>query len=255
MLSVPLQQTARTVNLHGDELPPAERSAIDAMLGYHTLGQAYEPRKSDPVKVRWNNDATTAQKVAYARVWVAEFTRYPGTYVAATANNTFQYFAPVQVVDYPRELSNQSRYVDVLLKRTVKGTTRHQVEQVVNSLYQPPALTDTRAAVNRATMGWISKNSLASGAFFASWLPLLALGFAIRRRNGLLAIATAPFFINLLVLIAGPVVAGRYMLPMVLGSVLVAGLMLTPVQWLATRQAPDRGHPAAELPDRVPVPR
>jgi Family of unknown function (DUF6020) len=246
MLSVPLQQTARTVLLHGDELPDSERNAIDTMLRYGTLADAYTPRKSDAVKARWNNDATTAQKLAYARVWLAQLTRYPGTYISATANNTFPYFTPGQPVDYPRELSNQRRYTDGLLKRSVEGTTRQQVEQVVNSLYQLPALTSTRTAVNRATRAFISTNVLASTAFFASWLPLLALGFAIRRRNWMLAITTAPFFINLLILIAGPAVLGRYLLPMVLGSVLLAGLMLVPVRWVPHQPTPHQARPEAE---------
>jgi Family of unknown function (DUF6020) len=229
MYSVPVQQTARTVARHGNEIPASERAAIDAVLTYHKLDKAYAPRKSDAVKARWNNEATTAQKLAYARVWFAQFTRYPGTYVAATANNTFQYFTPVSPVDYPRELTNQRRYVDWFLKRSVEGTTRQQIEAVAFGLYQPSELGPVRTAVNRVTMASISGNFFASAAFYCSWLPLFALGFALRRRSAMLALATVPLFVNLLILVAGPVVGGRYMIPMLLGSVLIAGLMMVPV--------------------------
>ena len=251
MLSVPLQQTARTVARHGPDIPASERAAIDAVLRYDNLAEAYAPRKSDAVKSRWNIDATSAQKLAYARVWFAHFVRYPGTYFAATANNTFPYFTPVSPVDYPRELTNQRRYVDVWVARSVEGTTRQQIEQVVHGLYQPPALATVRTAVNRATMASISGTFLASSAFYGSWLPLLALGFALRRRSWMLALATVPLFVNLLVLVAGPVVGGRYLLPMVLGSVLVAGLMMVPVSWLPA--SGDRGSPrsGADAVDRA----
>jgi hypothetical protein len=251
MLSIPVQQTARTVARHEKSIPASERAAIDAVLRYDSLAKVYKPRRSDAVKARWNSGATTAQKMAYARVWFAQLTRYPGTYFAATANNTFQYFAPVSPVDYPRELANQKRYADSFLALSVKGTTRQQIEQVLFSLYQPRALGTVRTAVNSATMALISGNFLASMAFYCSWLPLFALGFAIRRRSWMLALATMPLFLNLLVLVAGPIAFGRYMVPMVLGSVLVAGLLMVPVHWLPARGAPDRARSGADPIDRT----
>ncbi len=240
MLTMALQQTARTVARHGDSIPASERAAIDAVLRYDRLAKVYLPRRAAPVNARWNNSATTEQKLAYARVWFAQLKRYPGTYLAATANNTFQYFAPVKPVDNPRELANQKRYVDFFLKRSVQGTTRQQIEQVVYSLYQAPALSTARSAVNSATMAGMTGNVLASMAFYGTWLPLFVLGFAVRRRSWLLALATAPLFINLLILVAGPRASGRYLVPMVLGSVLLAGLAMVPVDWLPAGRSRER---------------
>jgi hypothetical protein len=250
MLSIPVQQTARTVARHGNRIPASERAAIDAVLPYDDLAKVYEPRRSDAVKDRWNLDATTAQKLAYARVWFAQLTRYPGTYFAATANNTFQYFAPVSVVNYPRELNQQDR-VDVFLAESVEGTTRKQIEQVVDGFYPPPALGAVRTAVNGVTVAATSGNFLASMAFYCSWLPLFALGFALRRRNWMLALATVPLFINLLILVAGPIAGMRYMVPMILGSVLVAGLMMVPIFWQPGSRSPDRTHPRADPIDQT----
>ena len=198
------------------------------------------PRRAAPVNGRWNNSATTEQKLAYARVWFAQLTRYPGTYLAATANNTFQYFAPVKPINYLNDPANQKRYVDSFLERSVEGTTRLQIEQVVHSLYQAPALSTARSAVNGVTMTAITGNVLASMAFYATWLPLFVLGFALRRRNRLLALATVPLLINLLILVAGPVASGRYLVPMVLGSVLLAGLAMVPVEWLPADRSRER---------------
>jgi hypothetical protein len=250
MLSIPVQQTARTVARHEKSIPASERVAIDAVLLYDGLAKVYQPRRSDPVKARWNLDATRAQKLAYARVWFAQLTRYPGTYFAATANNTFQYFAPISVVNYPRELNQQAR-IDAFLAQSVEGTTRPQIEQVVDGIYAPPALSTARTAVDRLALASTSRNFLASMAFYCSWLPLFALAFAVRRRNWLLALATVPLLINLLILVAGPIAGMRYMVPMVLGSVLLAGLMMVPVYWQSAGRSQDRARTGADPIDRT----
>ena len=229
-LSIPMQQTARTVARHGDTIPPAERAAIDAVLPYDRLAEIYDPRTSDRVKARWNNDATEAQKVAYARVWVAQFVRHPGTYLAATANNSVPYFAPVLAVNYPRELDQAGR-TNAYLAESVEGTTRAQIEQIVGRFDAPSALRPLRTTVNDVTEVVMKGNLLTSMALYCSWLPLFALGYALRRRNWMLALATAPQLIYLLVLVAGPAPGMRYMVPVVLGSVLVVGLTMTPVTW------------------------
>jgi hypothetical protein len=234
-LSIPLQQTARTVRLHGKSIPPSERAAIDDVLRYQGLAEAYVPRRSDAIKGRWNEEATTEQKRAYARVWLAQLLRYPGTYLAATANNTYEYFAPVTRVNFQTDLS-LGRYVDFWLSRSLEGTTREQIEDVAYGLHPPAALNPVRLAVDEVTTTFTTGNLLASKAFYCSWIPLLALGFAIRRRNWLLALATVPLFLNLAILVAGPIALPRYMIPMIQGSVLVVGLMLVPVRWLPVRQ-------------------
>lgn len=255
-ISIPVQQTARTVARHGASIPAAERAAIDAVLRYDGLAEAYVPRRSDTVKGRWNNSSTTAQKLAYARVWFAQLIRYPGTYFAATANNTFEYFAPVSAAASPSTL-NLERYLDFWLSRSLKGTTREQIEAVARDFRPLPALDSTRDAVNRATTAVISGNLLATKAFYCSWLPLFALGFAIRRRSWMLALVTVPMFASLLVLFAGPIALQRYMVPMIGGSALLIGLLLIPVSWLpAARRGRDQpvtaGGPAATLSETHP---
>jgi hypothetical protein len=237
-LSIPVQQTARVVARHGDSIPADERAVIDAVLRYDGLAEAYVPRRSDTVKGRWNPRSTRAEKIAYVRVWFAQLVRYPGTYFAATANNTYEYFAPLTSVASPSQL-NLERYIDFWRSRSFKGTTRAQIEEIAYALHPPPALDTVRDAVNRGAVVVISGNLLASKAFYGSWVPLLALGFALRRRSWMLALATVPLFLNLAVLVAGPIALPRYMVPMLYGSVLMIGLMLVPVRWLPVREITD----------------
>jgi Family of unknown function (DUF6020) len=244
-LSIPVQQTARVVARHGESIPADERAAIDAVLRYDGLAKAYVPRRSDNVKGRWNLKSTREQKVAYVEVWLAQMGRYPGTYFAATANNTYEYFAPLTAVNTPSQL-NLERYIDFWRSRSFKGTTRAQIEEVAYALYPAAALDTVRDAVNRGAVVMISGNLLASKAFYCSWVPLLALGFALRRRSWMLALATVPLFLSLAVLVAGPIALPRYMVPMLLGGVLLVGLMLVPVRWLPVREASDEAGPIAE---------
>lgn len=245
-LSIPIQQTARTVARHGDTIPAAERAAIDAVLPYDRLAEIYDPRTSDRVKARLKKDATRAQKVAYGRVWLAQFVRHPGTYLAATANNTFPYFAPLNTVNYPRDLEQTGR-IDAYLAQSVPGTTREQVEQIVGRFHPPSTLRPVRTTVNDMATVAMKGNLVASMAFYCSWLPLFTLGYAFRRRNWMLALSTVPQFVYLLILVAGPVPGMRYMVPMILGSVLVVGLTMTPIAWQSRRESGSAPEAAAGL--------
>ena len=67
----------------------------------------------------------------------------------------------------------------------------------------------------------------------------------------MIALATVPLFLNLLVLVAGPVAGERYMVPMILGSVLVAGLMMVPVYWQSASRSQDRARMGVDPIDRT----
>lgn len=236
MMTIPVQQTARIVAEHGDEIPADEREAIDAMLRYDGLAEAYVPRRSDNVKARWNADAPLEQKLDYLGVWLAQVVRYPGTALSATAANTFEYFAPVTSVSLQRTLE-LDRYVDHWADKTYDEFSREDVEAVtIDALGSPAALDDARATTNALYTTFSEGNPLMSKALFSSWIPLIALAYALRRRSVLHVIATVPLFVNLAFLIAGPIALGRYLLPSIIATVFAVGLMAIPV----SRTRPDR---------------
>ena len=237
MLSVPVQQTARTVKEHGASLPASERRAIDAVLRYDGLAEAYVPTRSDNVKGRWNGNATRSQELAYARVWLVEMFRYPGTYAAATINNTFEYFTPVTPIDFQNNL-NLSRYIDFWHSRAFKTTTRAQIVEVVDALHTPRPLQQAQHSWNLVTATTSATDPLASKALYCSWIPLVALAMGLRRRNWFLVLATVPVFVNLAILIAGPIALPRYMIPSIYGCVLLAGMVLIPVGWQPRQASP-----------------
>ena len=95
MLGTPLQQTALVVLRHGEELPAEERAAIDAVVDYGKIGEAYDPTSVDPVKFlyRWDS-ATNEDVLRYVGTWVSEGTRYPGAYVRAAWDLLQPFFDP-----------------------------------------------------------------------------------------------------------------------------------------------------------------
>lgn len=84
ILGTVFQQTARYVALHGDQVTPAQRDAIDAVLNYDTLAERYNPRWADPVKYDFIHDATGGEWGEYALVWAEQGLAHPWTYVEAT---------------------------------------------------------------------------------------------------------------------------------------------------------------------------
>ena len=102
-LSLPFQQTARYVKYHGNEVTEEEREAIDAVLPYDELAEAYDPRISDPVKGKYRGDSSKLGP--YFKVWLAQLKKHPLTYVSATWDQNHYLFMP--------EADNVTLYTDL----------------------------------------------------------------------------------------------------------------------------------------------
>ncbi|MDE6015916.1 MAG: hypothetical protein K2H41_09505 [Acetatifactor sp.] len=96
MLSVPLQQTARYLSEHYDEVTDEERKALEGIfeVELREVAALYQPEISDPVKdcVAYRPDREALE--AYLSVWARQFLKHPGTYVQAFLNHTYGYFYP-----------------------------------------------------------------------------------------------------------------------------------------------------------------
>lgn len=93
MLSIPFQQTARYLLEYPDDVTESEIAAIDAVLDYDTIAEAYNPNFSDPVKITFKDSATMSELSAYFKTWAAMFIRHPDSCLQATLNNYYQYYA------------------------------------------------------------------------------------------------------------------------------------------------------------------
>ena len=95
-LSIPFQQTARYVKYYSDDLSAKEIKIIDKVLEYDTIADRYDPTLADPVKNKYNKDATSDDLKEYLKVWFKCFFRHPLVYIEATVHNIYGYFSPQQ---------------------------------------------------------------------------------------------------------------------------------------------------------------
>ena len=95
MLSVPLQQTARLLKEHENDVTQKNKKIIETTMcpgsDYHILIERYDPRSSDPVKALYNIKQTSGQRKAYLKVWAKYLFRYPSVYIQAAINNSYEY--------------------------------------------------------------------------------------------------------------------------------------------------------------------
>lgn len=91
-LSIPLQQTARCVNEHYDELSKEDIVIINKVLNVNVIKEKYNPLSSDPVKETFHGDS--GDLLEYFKLWFRMFFKYPTTYVDATLQNIYGFFYP-----------------------------------------------------------------------------------------------------------------------------------------------------------------
>ena len=134
-LSFPLQQTARFVWAHPDEVTPQERAAIDAVLDYDQLADLYDPTVSDPVKATFRDDATREELLSYFGVWARQFLRDPACYVKATLIQNAPLFDPQFnniIVFYPTGLTDEEEAALGI----VEPDRTERMETVENQLHE-----------------------------------------------------------------------------------------------------------------------
>lgn len=91
-LSIPFQQTARTVKIHGEDITEEEKIAIDACLDFDSMAEVYDPLISDPIKDHYKYPSDDAVK-DYAVTWLKMFFKYPVTYFEAAVGQSYGYYA------------------------------------------------------------------------------------------------------------------------------------------------------------------
>ena len=92
-LSVPLQQIARTVKLHGNELSAQELAEINRFLPADELPALYKSHISDPIKARLDTAEFDRDKSGFIKLWLGLLTRFPGCYVDSFLYGSYGYWS------------------------------------------------------------------------------------------------------------------------------------------------------------------
>ncbi|MDR3190085.1 MAG: DUF6020 family protein [Lactobacillaceae bacterium] len=97
-LSIPLQQTARTLKYKPETVTQKESQAINQVIDVSKTAELYDPLSSDAVKrsLRFNGNVVTKHQVLnyLKQAWLPGLLKAPVTYIKATLYNTYLYYYP-----------------------------------------------------------------------------------------------------------------------------------------------------------------
>ena len=188
MLSIPFQQTARYIAYAGDEVAEDERAAIDDVLEYDKLAEAYEYHWSDPVKNTYHGDGEALKK--YFPVWFSMGLKHPTIYIDALIGLNYGYIAPLETI-----------FVEPTISFSTEGTTETEI----------PGITRTADEIPTVLMNiiWLASTKapvleLFSSAGMFSWLTLICAVMLWIKKKAAAMVPLIPGVMNMLVCIASP---------------------------------------------------
>ena len=217
VLSIPFQQTARFVQKHDGAhagitdgtgtddglVTDEERAAIDAVLDYSTLASRYDPDKSDAVKNKFNEDATSEQLSAYFKVWIQMFFKDPESYLSAVINNYYGYFYPSS-----KDVFTYSTTTSAEIMERPENRAHFDFHRASGSAV---TLCDQLVTLYRVAVQRIPLSSLALSSSTYVWLLLIACIYLLRGRQWRGLALFVPLLGILAVCLIGPCNGSTYM--------------------------------------------
>ena len=216
MLSIPLQQMARTLQQNPDALPDDEaRELIDAIYPYG-FEEYYLPSLADPVKWASDYDVVDERMGDILSLWARMLPANLKPYMEAFLIQNLPYLLPGSEMIY---------YLDTESRVSEMEETFPLVEQS-----RIPALKELYRQYDKTlTLLGLPGVRLLSDAAFQIWLAMAGLALAVyRRQKGYMAAFTFILTVWFTCLI-GPVAILRYLLIAFYGvPVLLAGMLAAP---------------------------
>lgn len=93
-LSIPMQQFARVVKYHKDELTTEEKEKIYKFIPAQNIDELYMPILSDPVKSQFDSKAFSENKVEFVKLWMELCIKYPRACIESFLCNSYGYYYP-----------------------------------------------------------------------------------------------------------------------------------------------------------------
>lgn len=216
-LSLPFQQTARYVKEHGDEVTQDEKTAIQAVLGYKTLAENYDPRISDPVKRTYKEKATTQDLIRYLQVWFQQGLKHPVTYIEATMNQNYYLLYPLIAND---TIYDATEPENDFVKPFAQQLGIHEIPAIQK-------LDENRTVFNKMLFTLPVLGLLSNIAFYNLILIYLCY-LSVKRRLASMVLILMPLLLSDAIIVLAPVIMGhpRYAFPIVYSiPIAVAGLL------------------------------
>ena len=200
-LSVPLQQIARTVRDHRDELTKEDLGEISQVISIESV-QNYDPLVSDPIKsVSPLASVSTKQAICHLLpVWKKYFIRYPATYLEAFLGGSYGYYAFTPIGNYDDGNWNSNMCIWNWL-----GTQCYPDN--VFHLSQPKSLVIPREILDKWADLWehLPIFSLTNLIALYTWTAVLITFWMLKTRHYAYALPCAALLLMVLTCMASPV--------------------------------------------------
>lgn len=228
-LVLPLQQVGRL--LASDlSLDDESYSQLSRLIDCESAVQLYNPRRGDDVGFAIKDHTDTSDRDQFLAAWARLGARYPDVYAEALVNQTFGWFSPFWKIAFGYNLDLDvfdEGHMHIWSKYFPGGLD--DAEEFLSPLktQKPEELQTARHYVERwATLQYETPLLIGFGPW-CTWLPLVGLAYALRRRNANAVVAFAAPFGVLLSCLIGPMVLYWYAIPLYYGAPLlfVAGFM------------------------------
>jgi len=220
-LSIPLQQIARVVAVHGDEISSDDKVLINKILPFDRLHELYDPLISDPIKDEGVfDDAVFKENLGtYLSLWVRWFFKYPGAYIEAFLCQSHGYWYPdldngivMRSIDFNFYGITQMKIVPSFVEQIFSGIFVFRVFPVFSML-------------------------LSIG--FAVWVTIMLAVILVIKREKQMLFIFLPVLLLWLTCIASPVSGMfRYIYGLFLVLPLLISVVLQLNNWLTMREAP-----------------
>ena len=185
-LSIPMQQIARVVKYHGDELSQEEKEQIYQFIPVENVRELYNPVISDPVKREFDNDAFLENKTEFIGLWANLLMRYPMDYIEAFFSNNYGYWYP----EAKHWVANRTMERDDILHLTSTPLIEGKLVEKIDAQIE-----------NRS----IPILAMAFSIGFTFWLIMVSLFYMIYQKKYAYLLVYLPVLLLWLTTLASPV--------------------------------------------------
>lgn len=212
MLSVPMQQMARTYKSHSQDMSQED---LEKLLYYIPAKgcENYRQWLADPVKLYFSEEHFKEDPMGFGSIYLKMFRQYPSSFITAGLYQTMGYW-------YPSDISHTRIYEDWWRDRVgylITDATPVFMDDYVVSQNPVPCIRDyfEKFATECVQLKIPGLRLLFEPSFYC-WALLILIVLIAYYRRGNFAVALAPVAFYLLTCLAGPCVLVRYVYPLML---------------------------------------
>ena len=212
MLSVPMQQLARTYKSHSQDMSEEDMEKLLYYIPQEGC-ENYRQWLADPVKLYFSEEHFKEDPLAFISFYLKMFRKYPSSFIVAAVYQNMGYW-------YPLDISHTRIYEDWWRDRVgylITDAVPVFVDDYVISRNPVPVLRDyfEQFATECVQLKIPGYRLLFEPSFYC-WSLLIFIVFSVHHRRSKLFVALSPAVFYQLTCFAGPCVLVRYIYPLML---------------------------------------